>query len=120
MIQRKLDKRWIIFLFDSEHAVILSLSYLPNVVPNSIQFIHKRNRRKICEGKSCLVPRLMFIKSSVRSRQEMLTNSLFTLVLDNQTLSNRHIYYYRFGWLDTITSTADTHYVQQRLNVAKL
>ena len=54
------------------------------------------------------------------SRQEMLTNSLFTLVLDNQTLSNRHIYYYRFGWLDTITSTADTHYVQQRLNVAKL
>ena len=113
MIQRKLDKRWIIFLFDSEHAGILILSYLPNVAPNSIQFIHETNRRKICEGKSCLVPRLMFIKSSVRSRQEMLTNSLSTLVL----------YYYHYlsiGWLDIITSTADNYYVQQRLIVDKL
>ena len=70
-----------------------------------------------------LVSSLMFIKSNVMSRQEMLTNSLFTLVLDNQTLSKPHMYYYHylsFGWLDTITSTADTYYVQQRLNVAKL
>ena len=123
MIQRKLDKGWIIFLFDSEHAGILILSYLPNVAPNTIQFIHKRNRRKICEGKSCLVPRLMFIKSSVRSRQEMLTNSLSTLVLDNQTLSKPHMYYYHYlsvGWLDIITSTADNYYVQERLIVDKL
>ena len=58
----------------------------------------------------------MFIKSSVRSRQEMLTNSLSTLVLDNQTLSKPHMY----GWLDIITSTADNYYVQQRLIVDKL
>ena len=65
----------------------------------------------------------MFIKSSVRSRQEMLTNSLFTLVLDNQTLSKPHMYYYHYlsiGWLDIITSTADNYYVQQRLIVEKL
>ena len=65
----------------------------------------------------------MFIKSSVRSRQEMLTNSLFTLVLDNQTLSKPHMYYYHYlsiGWLDIITSTADNYYVQQRLIVDKL
>ena len=65
----------------------------------------------------------MFIKSSVRSRQEMLTNSLFTLVLDNQTLSKPHMYYYHYlsiGWLDIITFTADNYYVQQRLIVDKL
>ena len=65
----------------------------------------------------------MFIKSSVRSRQEMLTNSLSTLVLDNQTLSKLHMYYYHYlsiGWLDIITSTADNYYVQQRLIVDKL
>ena len=65
----------------------------------------------------------MFIKSSVRSRQEMLTNSLFTLVLDNQTLSKPHMYFYHYlsiGWLDIITSTADNYYVQQRLIAAKL
>ena len=62
-------------------------------------------------------------KSSVRSRQEMLTNSLFTLALDNQTLSKPHMYYYHYlsiGWLDIITSTADNYYVQQRLIVDKL
>ena len=65
----------------------------------------------------------MFIKSSVRSRQEMLTNSLSTLGLDNQTLSKPHMYYYHYlsiGWLDIITSTADNYYVQQRLIVDKL
>ena len=65
----------------------------------------------------------MFIKLSVRSRQEMLTNSLFTLVLDNQTLSKPHMYYYHYlsiGWLDIITSTTDNYYVQQRLIVDKL
>ena len=97
---------------------ILSLSYLSNVVPNSIQFIHKRDWRKIWEGKSSLVSSLMFIESSVRSRQEMLTNSLFALVLqDNQTLCKWHMYdyhYLSFGWLDTITSPADNYYVQQR------
>ena len=46
----------------------------------------------------------------------MLTNSLSTLVLDNQTLSKPHMY----GWLDIITSTADNYYVQQRLIVDKL
>ena len=65
----------------------------------------------------------MFIKSSVRSRQEMLTNSLSTLVLDNQTLGKPHMYYYHYlsvGWLDIITSTADNYYVQERLIVDKL
>ena len=65
----------------------------------------------------------MFIKSSVRSRQEMLTNSLSTLVLGNQTLSKPHMYYYHYlsvGWLDIITSTADNYYVQERLIVDKL
>ena len=65
----------------------------------------------------------MFIKSSVRSHQEMLTNSLSTLVLDNQTLSKPHMYYYHYlsiGWLDIITSTADNYYVQERLIVEKL
>lgn len=46
-----------------------------------------------------------------------------TLVLDNQTLSKPHMYYYHYlsiGWLDIITSTADNYYVQQRLIVDKL
>ena len=46
MIQQQWDKRWIIFLFYSEHAGNIKLSCLPNVVPNSIQFIHKKRLKE--------------------------------------------------------------------------